>query len=178
MTALTPTVRKNATWLFAVVLAAMLESTWIEQIRLLNVVPNLTLLMVVFFAIVDGEERAMFTGAIGGIFQDVASNASVGHHIFCNVLVGYAAARVASRMITEHPAAKAALVFSATVVFGLLDVGVAYVQDPTTAALNGIVARVVPSAFYTALFTPVMFFVLDRVFRKRKREWTLNKGAV
>ncbi|NUM52352.1 MAG: rod shape-determining protein MreD [Candidatus Hydrogenedentes bacterium] len=172
------TVRKNAIWLFAVVLAAMLETTWIERIRLLDVVPNLTLLMVVFFAIIEGEERAMFTGAIGGIFQDVASNAALGHHIFCNVIVGYAAARVASRMITEHPAAKAALVFSATIVFGLLFVGVTYVQDPATAAFRNIVERVVPESFYTALFTPVMFFLLDRVFRKPKREWTLNKGAV
>jgi rod shape-determining protein MreD len=172
------TLRKNTIWLFLVVLAAMLETTWIEQIRLLDVVPNLTLLMVVFFAIVDGEERAMLTGAIGGVFQDVASNATLGHHVLCNVIVGYAAARVASRMITEHPAAKTALVFSAAIAFGLLFVAIAYVQDPSTAALNGIIVRVVPAAFYTALFTPVMFFLLDRVFRRRKREWTLNKGAV
>ena len=164
-------------WLFGVVLAAMLETTWVEQIRLLDVVPNLTLLMVIYFAIIDGEERAMFTGAIGGVFQDVASNEALGHHVFCNVIVGYAAARVASRMITERPAAKAGLVFAAAIVFGLLSVGVAYIGDPRTPALHGIVARVVPGAFYTALVTPVMFFVLDRVF-KRPREWTLNKGAV
>ena len=167
--------RKNAVWLFAVVLAAMLETTWIEQIRLLDVVPNLTLLMIVYFAIVDGEERAMWTGAIGGIFQDVASNAVLGHNVLCNVIVGYATARVAARLITEHPAAKTALVFSAAIVYGLVYISVAYVQDPSTAALNNIIVRVVPAAFYTALFTPIVFFVLDRVF-KRKREWTLNKG--
>jgi rod shape-determining protein MreD len=172
-----PVLRRNLKWLFAVVLAAMLETTWVEQIRFLDVVPNLTLLTVIYFAIVDGEERAMFTGAIGGVFQDVASNATLGHHVLCNVIVGYVAARVASRMITEHPAAKAGLVFASSIVFGLLSVGVAYIQDPTTPALFGIVARVVPGAFYTALFTPVVFFLLDRIF-KRKREWMLDKGAV
>lgn len=170
-------VRKHLKWAFAVVFAAMLETTWIEQIRLLDVVPNLTLLMIVFFAIIDGEERAMFTGAIGGVFQDVASNATLGHHVLCNVVIGFFAARIAARMMTEHPAAKAGLVFVASIAHGLLYVGIAYVQDPSTAALNGILARVVPEAFYTALFTPVMFFALDRMF-KRKREWTLNKGAV
>ena len=172
-----PVLRRNLLWLFAVVLAAMLESTWVEQIRFLDVVPNLTLLTLIYFAIVDGEERAMFTGAIGGVFQDVASNQTLGPHVLCNVIVGYVAARVASRMITEHPAAKAGLVFASSIVFGLLSIGVAYIQDPTTPALFGIVARVVPGAFYTALFTPVVFFLLDRAF-KRKREWTLDKGAV
>ncbi|MBM3290123.1 MAG: rod shape-determining protein MreD [Candidatus Hydrogenedentes bacterium] len=170
------TMRKNAVWVFAVVVAAMLETTWIEHVRLLDVVPNLTLLMISYFAIANGEERAMWTGAIGGVFQDVASNAVLGHNVLCNVVVGYAAARVASRMITVHPAAKAALVFSASIAHGLVYVGVAYVQDPTTAAFNGIIARVVPAAFYTALFTPIMFFALDRAF-KRKREWTLKKGT-
>jgi len=171
------TVRKNAVWLFLVVLAATLETTWIEHIRMYDVVPNLTLLMVVFFAIVDGEERAMLTGAIGGVFQDVASNAVLGHNVLSNVVVAYATARIAARLITEHPAAKVALAFGASIAAGVVYVGVAYVQDPTIAAFHGIVARVVPSAFYTALFTPLMFFPLDRVF-KRKREWALDNGAV
>ncbi|MCC6152127.1 MAG: rod shape-determining protein MreD [Candidatus Hydrogenedentes bacterium] len=169
--------RKNIIWLLVVVLAAMLETTWIEQIRFLDVVPNLTLLVVIYFAIVDGEERAMFTGAIGGVFQDVASNQILGHHVLCSVVVGYISGRVASRLITESPAAKAGLVFLAAITFGLLSVCVSYVQDPATPALFGIIARVVPGAFYTALFTPVMFFLLDLIFKK-KREWKLKKGAI
>ena len=169
-------VRKNVIWALIVVLAAMLETTWIDHISYHGVVPDLTLLMVVYFAIVDGEERAMLTGAVGGIFQDVAGNFTLGHHVLCHVVIGYLAARVAARLITEHPAAKAGLVFGASIVSGLLAIAIGYVQDPSIAALHNIIARVVPGSFYTALFTPIMFFALDRIFRRRKSNWTLKGG--
>lgn len=169
--------RKNITWLLAVIFAAMLETTWLEHIRYHDVVPDLTLLMVLYFAIVDGEERAMLTGAVGGIFQDVASNATLGHHVLCHVIVGYIAARVAARMITEHPAAKAGLVLGAGILSGLLAIAVAYIQDPSIPAFHNIIARVVPGSFYTALFTPLMFFILDRIFRRKKSPWTLSRGV-
>jgi hypothetical protein len=31
--------------------------------------------------------------------------------------------------------------------------------------VSDIVARIVPSGFYTALVTPLVFYVLDRIFR-------------
>jgi rod shape-determining protein MreD len=166
--------RKNLLWAFTVILAAMLETTWIENIRYLDVVPDLSLIMVIYFAIADGEERAMFTGAIGGLFQDIATNSTLGHHVLCHVVIGYIAGRIATRLITDHPAVKSGLVFCASIVSGLLSILILYVQDPSIPATVNILARVVPGAFYTALFTPVMFIVLDRVFPKK--ELALEEG--
>lgn len=168
--------RKHLLWVMVTILAAMLETTWLQHISLLRVVPDLTLLVVLYFAMNYGEERAMLTGAIGGIINDIASNETLGFYVLCHVVIGYAAARVSARLITEHPAAKATLVFCASIMFGLLDIAVRYVLDPSIPALNTIIAKVVPGSFYTALFTPVVFFLLDRMFRK-PREWKLSKGA-
>lgn len=167
--------RRNLLWAIAVTAAALIETTWLKAISVMDVTPNLTLLMVIYFAIADGEERAMFTGAVGGVFQDVARSAVLGHHVLCLVIVGYASGRIATRLVTEHPAVKAGLVFCASIVCGLLEILVQYVQDPNLAAMHNIVARVVPGAFYTALFTPVLFFLLDRSFRHRS--FALNGGA-
>lgn len=168
-------IRRNLLWAIAVTAAALIESTWLKSISVMDVTPNLTLLMVIYFAIADGEERAMFTGALGGVFQDVARSAVLGHHVLCLVVVGFASGRVATRLVTEHPAIKAGLVFFASIAYGLLQILVQYVQDPGLAAMHNIVARVVPGAFYTALFTPVLFFLMDRSFRHRNL--TLNGGT-
>lgn len=170
--------RRNLLWAAAVIAAALLETTWLEAIRLWNVVPDLTLLMVIYFAVAYGEERAMCTGIIGGLFQDVSTNAGLGHHVLCHVVVGYAAARVASRLVTTHPAVKAGLVFCASVTYGTLDILVAYLQDPNFYVLYNVFARVVPGAFYTAIFTPVLFFLLDRRFRPKPKELELNAGVI
>ncbi len=164
---------RNVGWAIAVIAAALLQTTWPDALKLQGVVPDLSLALVVYFAIADGEERAMITGLLSGIYLDTACHAVLGHHVLCLVLVGYIVGRLSSRLITEHPAVKAALVFCAAVLHGAIYTSVLYVQQPDTGLVYHMITSVVPGAFYTGLITPLEFFVLDRVFR---REGALQGG--
>jgi rod shape-determining protein MreD len=157
--------RRNILWVLMVITAALIQTTWLDTIRVQGVLPDLTLLLLVYFALLEGEERAMFTGVLGGLYQDVAGNTLLGHHILAYVAVGYLAGRLTQRLITEHPAVKVGVVLCASVLYGILFTGVQYVQTPDMPALHRILATVVPEAFYTALVTPVVFFLLSRPFR-------------
>jgi rod shape-determining protein MreD len=159
---------KNGIWLIAVVGTALVQTTWPDFLKIQEAVPDLTLLLVVFFGIIEGEERAMYTGLIGGIYQDVASNAVLGHHVICLVIVGYLVGRISVRLITEHPAIKVGLAFAAGFLSGTLFTFIQYVQQPDISATYQIVTSVVPSAFYTALLTPLLFLVLGWVFQPRQ----------
>lgn len=158
--------RKTIGWLVVTIVAALLESTWLEAVSVQDVLPDLTLLLVVYFALQAGEERAMFTGVLGGIMKDVAGNARLGHHVLALVIVGYVAGRLSKRLVTDHPAVKAGLVFVASLVYGLVYVTVQYVQEPSISATYLVLTSVIPTAFYTALVTPLAFFLLDRWFRR------------
>lgn len=157
---------KNVLWVVVVIAAALVQTTWLDAIKLQGVLPDLPLLLIVYFAIADGEERAMFTGVLAGTYQDVAGNAVLGHHIVCNVVVGYIAGRVATRLITDHPAVKVGLVLCASLIHGLLYTGILYVQNPDVSAIDTLATSVIPGAFYTALLTPVVFFGLARSFHR------------
>ncbi len=157
--------RKNILWALVVVASALIQTTWLDVIRLQGVLPDLTLLLVLYFAMFHGEERAMFTGLLAGLYQDVAGNSLLGHHIVCHVLVGFWVARLAHRLITEHPAVKVGVVLCAGVVHGTLYTCIQYVLTPDMSALHAIFATVLPGAFYTALVTPVVFLVLARSLR-------------
>ncbi len=158
---------KNIVWAVLVIATALLETTLLDLIEIQGVVPDLTLLLVVFFAIVEGEERAMFTGLLGGVFQDVVLHRTLGHHVLGLVIVGYFVSRISTRLITEHPAVKMALVFSASVANGIIFTAVAYVQQPSISALHLLAASVVPESFYTAVVTPIAFILLHLVFQRR-----------
>jgi len=158
--------RRNLWWAVVVVAAALIQTTWLDAIRLQGVLPDLTLLLVVYFAVAEGEERAMFTGALGGIYQDVAGDMVLGHHVLCNVVVGYVVGRVARRLILEHPVVKVGLVMCASLMHGVLYTSIQYVQTPGMSALHRLAATVVPEAFYTALVTPLVFVALARMFPK------------
>ncbi len=160
--------KKNILWFITVAACALLQTTWPDTLKLQGVLPDLPLLLVVYFAVMDGEERAMFTGLIGGIYQDVASNAALGHHVFCLVALAYFVGRISTRLITEHPAVKAGLVFLAAVGAGVLYVCIQYVQQPALGALEPVLTSVIPSAFYTAVITPMMFYVMSWIFHPKK----------
>ena len=156
---------RNILWVIVVVSAALVQTTWPDFLKIQGVTPELVLMLVVYFAIGAGEERAMFTGALGGIYQDVASKAVLGHNILCLVVIGYAVGRISTRLVTDHPAVKAGLVLLAGIAQGVLHTVIAYIQYPAdTAVVTTIVSVVVPASFYTALITPFVFLVMDRLF--------------
>ena len=167
--------RRNVVWAVFVVAAALIQTTWLDALRVQGVLPDLVLLLVVYFAIEDGEERAMFTGVLGGLYQDVVGNAVLGHHVLCHVVVAYMTGRVARRLITQHAAVKVGLVFFASLTHGFLFVCIQYVQTPEMSAVHTFLVSVVPGAFYTALATPLLFFILGRAFRRK--EEPIQKGV-
>jgi len=161
--------RLNALWIVIIIATALIQATWLDAVRVAGVKPDLILLLVVYFAIAFGEERAMYTGVIGGLFQDVANTTTIGHNVLCHVIVAYVTGRIANRLVTENPAVKTGLVLCAALVHGLLHSVLIYVAQPQLANVADIVARIVPIAFYTAMTTPIIFFLLDRIFRSELR---------
>ncbi len=158
--------RKNVAWALTVLLVSLIETTWLGVVQVQGVLPNLVLLLVVYFALTEGQERAMFTGLLGGVFQDIAANTSLGHHILCYVIVGYSVGRLSTRLVTEHPAVKAGVVFCASLLNGIVYTLIQYVQTPDMGAIHYLGTSVIPVAFYTALFTPLMFFFLTRTVHR------------
>lgn len=154
--------RANTLWFALIMVTSLIEATWLGVVRIQGVMPDLILLFVVYIAVNFGEERAMFSGLIGGILQDVAGESSLGHHVLCLVLTGYVVGLVSQRLITGHPAVKSGLVLIAALLNGLLYTTVARVIAPDTSALYVFGVSVVPKAFYTALVTPIAFIALDR----------------
>lgn len=160
---------KNAVWVLITMAVALLQTTWPDALKVQGVIPDLVLLLVIYFAIGEGEERAMFTGLVGGIYQDVASNAVLGHHVICLVTVGFLVGRLSTRLVTEHPAVKAGLVFCAGVLHGIFYVFIQFVQQPVSGAIYPILNSVIPGAFYSALITPLLFPLLGWIFHRRRQ---------
>ncbi|HIJ73078.1 MAG TPA: rod shape-determining protein MreD [Candidatus Hydrogenedentes bacterium] len=169
--------RKNALWLILVVIAALIQTTWLKAIAIRGVEPNLILVLVVYFAIASGEERGMFTGVLGGAFQDVSGASILGHHVVCLVLVGYGVGRLTTRLITEHPAVKVAVVFTAALTNGLLYTFIEYVQSPGSNPISKILAGVIHATFYTALLSPVVFLLVYLVEQRLGRAKPKPRGA-
>lgn len=154
-------VRSDWLWAVVVIATALVEATWLTVFRVQGVLPDLMLVLVVYYAFSQGEERAMFTGLLGGIFQDAAADTVLGHHVMCLVLVGFLFGRMARRLITDNPAVKAGSVFIASVIHDLLYITADYTLKGDGNAVYAMSVGLVPRAFYTALMTPFLFAALN-----------------
>lgn len=152
-------------WILVVFIFSIIQTSWPDFLRIQGVIPDLGLIIVIYFALFYGEERAMFTGLLAGIYQDIASNTTLGHHILCLVITGYIFGRLSGRLMSEHPAIKSALVFGGALLHGILFNIIVYFQDPYTNIVYVIFINTVPSAFYSALMTPFVFWILQYTFR-------------
>jgi len=159
---------RHLAWLATVIFFALVQTNWPDALKLQEVVPDLVLIMVVYYAIAEGEERAMFTGLVGGLYQDVAVHTVMGHHVICHVIAGYVVGRVSTRLITEHAAIKAGLVLLASLGQGTLFMFIQYVQQPQRGMIYPLLTAVVPCAFYTAVVAPFLFLALDAVMGRRE----------
>ena len=150
-------------WAGTVLVIALIEASWLGMISVQGVVPDLVLVMVVYFAITEGEELAMYTGVLGGMFQDVAANTVLGQHIVCLVVIGFCIGRVSKRLVTDNPYVRALTVLIASIVQGMLFISLEYIQQVDSNAVYTMSLSVMPKAFYTALATPFAFFIVMRI---------------
>jgi rod shape-determining protein MreD len=154
-------------WSLMIVVAALVQTTWVDAISIYGAHPELVLLLVVYFAVADGEEWAMWTGAIGGLFTDVAMSARLGHNMLCYVVLGFVLGRICRRLITDSPAVKVSLVFLGALFKGILWVFLYNIMNPGFGATAQFFNQSIPTAFYTAVAAPPVFFLLDRRFKRR-----------
>ncbi len=152
-------------WTIIILIFSVTQTSWPDMLRIQGVIPDFGLIMVIFFALFYGEERAMFTGLFAGIYQDIASNTTLGHHVLCLVITGFIFGKLSGRLVSEHPAIKSALVFGGALLHGVLFNIIVYLQDPYTNIIYVIFINTVPSAFYSALMTPFIFWILQYIFR-------------
>ncbi len=153
----------NFVWLFIIIVAVLFEATWLQALSIQQVIPDIVLMLTVYFSITEGAERGMYTGFVGGIFQDVAANTGVGHHALCLVLIAYVIGRMATRLITNNPYVKTMTVLLASIVQGILYLMIEYVQKVDLESMYTMSYAIMPRAFYTACVTPIIFYVLLRV---------------
>ncbi len=149
-------------WLGGTVLMALVQTSWPEALKLQDTAPDLVLVLVVFYAMRDGEEKAMFTGLVGGLYQDIAVDTALGHHVLCYVCVGFLAGSISLRLVTEHPVVKAFLVFMAGLAHTGLFCLIQYLQEPARGLLAPWLAMGVPASSYSALLSPLLFIVAGR----------------
>jgi len=79
------------TWLpsLIIVICVVIQSTLLRNISILNVTPDIALILLVFFSNNRGSMRGQIAGFASGIVEDFLSLSPMGFHAFIKTVIGY-----------------------------------------------------------------------------------------
>ncbi len=95
-------------------LALVLESTVLQFVRVAGVKPDLVLVLVVFYAIINGSREGAFWGFMGGLAQDFLSGYYLGMNTLSLTVIGYLVGLGHTRLFRENQFVLAGIAFLAT----------------------------------------------------------------
>jgi len=152
-----------------VLTALLLQDTVMTRLPLPGAAPDLLLVLVVAFAVVEGPLSGMTTGFIAGVLADSLSDHSLGRLALAYAVVGYAAGFVADeldRSIALSFLTVGAAAFGAVLIFageGIL------LGDPRV-TLSAIGRSIVSSVPYAVALTPFVLPAVSALVRRGDRE--------
>lgn len=115
-------------------LAAILQVTWLAELSVFGVSPNLFLVIVVAIGFMCGRIQGVFTGMVFGLVFDILVGRFIGINMLCFLVIGYLAAMISDRfysmpsfyvfMLMAAAATVISGLFYAVVCFAVYHIGV------------------------------------------------------
>lgn len=157
---------------FFLIIALMLQSTVLDNFRILGAKPDLMLLLVVFFALFFGPSAGIEIGFVAGILKDVLSLDVFGANTVILAMAGFVTGLLGPKFSKDSKATQATLVFlvslismSAHYIFNSFLPGGLYIR------FSEYLSRlIIPSSVYTSLLSVLIFPLLMHKYRLEERE--------
>ncbi|MEE2659648.1 MAG: rod shape-determining protein MreD [Candidatus Latescibacterota bacterium] len=136
-------------------LALVLQTTWLHHFEIAGVLPDLVLLVLIYIALTTGQLEATILAFIVGLCQDSYAPADLGLNALAKSVVGFAVGFLRGGIMADTLQVQVAVVITA---IGIHDF-IYYVGASayTMTEVSGLLLRYgLPRALYTALFALVL----------------------
>ncbi|HSV55808.1 MAG TPA: rod shape-determining protein MreD [Magnetospirillaceae bacterium] len=139
---------------------SLLQSTWLQAIAVLTVVPDLSLLVIVFVAFQNVRTEGIAAGFLSGLLQDFISAAPLGSTAFVRTLVSFGFNQISGSFYLDRVLMPLIFGAAATLVKALATALLA-IAFPAFVRGYDFLDRVLwIEIAYNAVAAPIMFFLL------------------
>ena len=150
--------------LLLLVLAFVLQSTWVHHLQIGEVLPDLVLMVVVFAALLSGHLEATVLGFLAGFCQDAYTPADLGLNALAKSVVGFAVGAGRTGLMVEAVQVQVAVLMAAVLVHDLI-----YYAGSSSNTLGEVPQLMLRVSLGRALYTGVLGLVAAWLIRLRRR---------
>lgn len=153
-----------------IVVALVIQLTLINSITILGLKPDLIMVVVIVFSLLNGTKEGIISGFASGLLLDIFSTGLLGINALVKMVIGFTCGALKEKIFYEHILFLIPLVtfvssfLQSILVFFLLHAfGIEY-------SLVWSVNRVaLPEALYSSLLSPFIFLVINKLFQLLER---------
>ncbi|MGH2718193.1 MAG: rod shape-determining protein MreD [Actinomycetota bacterium] len=155
----------------AVILSGLvIQTTVMPHLALFQVVPDLLLVIVICFGLVEGPSVGGVTGFCGGLLRDFLLNAPTGLSALAYLGVGYAVGAIRPYVQSSSVLVPFAGVFLGSLAGNTLYIGLSLLLGVPSAPLARVVEVLILSAIYNTLLVPFAYPLARKMATEPRRE--------
>lgn len=145
---------------FIGILVVVLEATWLHQVAIFEIIPNLSLIFVVHWSILRGSINGRQFGLWIGFLEDFLFHEIVGFYGLIYYLLGHLCGRMKHDFYKGHYILPLFIVMVADFVYGLLHYLLhCFLQGKLNFGYY-VVNKILPELFYSAIISLPIYFIL------------------
>ncbi|MCD6123291.1 MAG: rod shape-determining protein MreD [Spirochaetales bacterium] len=143
--------------------AVILESTLLYKIKISNVIPDLSLIVLVYIAYRKGSMTGQVTGFVTGITEDILSLSPMGLNAFIKTFIGYIYGIIQGNVFVDPLLMPIILVAVATLIKALLLAVLGVVFPIPQITTHFFTHDLWISILYNSLLAPFLFALLNLI---------------
>lgn len=138
----------------------VLQAAVVPHLALWGVFPDLPVLVVVSWSLLEGRRQGIVWGFIAGLIVDLFSGAPFGAATLSLIAVGALSGLGQATVFRTHIALPLITMFLATIVYDLLFLLVVQISGTPVAWLGSVVRIILPSAVLNTVLMPVVYLIM------------------
>lgn len=138
-------------------LLAMFSVSAMPFVKVLGVTPDLVLIFAVCWAVVRGQEEALFVVPAAGFMRDLTTSDPLGTSVLALIPVVLLAAAVRMRALDTDFVPTVAVVAVSSLTYGIISTSVLAVTGQNIVLSDALIRVILPSMIVNALFSPIIY---------------------
>lgn len=153
------------------------ESTWLQQCSIMGIIPNLSLILVVYWAFLQGSDRGRRLGLWVGLLQDILFCQVIGFYGLVYYAIGHVCGYFNKDFYRGHFILPLSVLVGADLLYGLIQYMIYCFFDGDLNIGFYLLHRILPEICYTALVGLPLYPVIRLLSHGTKRiDYWLQSG--
>lgn len=141
----------------------MLQSTLVPFLKIVNVHPDIVLIIIVAISVLLGYKMGTLFGFMAGLLLDISTGGAVGIYASIYTLIGFLSGLMEKKVFKDNFLLPLFFCFIGTIIKGFLEYILLFYSGIPVSFISGFGVVVFPEAIYNAVIAPFIYYLIYRL---------------